>query len=72
MNDRIPGTTYFNPIWHGKWRIYISDHFYPNDSYAYVHDDYDGAKDARDSRCGHAHSVEEAKQEIDEYENNRG
>lgn len=71
MNDRLPGTTYFNPIWYGKWRIYISDN--PcQQSYDYVHTDFDGAPDANDGRYGHARTVEEAKAEIDEYENNRG
>ena len=69
MNDRIPGSCYSNPIWYGKWRIYISDlyevHGY---MYDYVHDDYDGAEDANDNRCGQAHSVDEAKFEIELHE----
>lgn len=63
MNDRIPGTTWDNPIWYrDKWRIYISDW----NNYEYVHDDYDGAEDSHDNRCGHGESVEACKAEIDE------
>lgn len=68
MNDRLPGTTWGNPIWHGKWRIYLSDCDHPQFQYAYCHDDYDGAPDANDNRCGHASSVEKAKEQIDECE----
>lgn len=67
MGDRIPGSSYSNPIWHGKWRIFVSDHMF-DQSYEYVHDDYDGAEDAEDDRCGYAKSIEQAKELIDEYE----
>lgn len=66
MSDRIPGSSYSNPIWHGRWRIYVADCGPYN--YAYAHDDYDGADDAGDPRQGYAHTVEKAKAEIDEYE----
>lgn len=71
MNDRLPGSAYYNPVWYGKWRIYISD-LYDTHGYQfeYVHDDYDGAEDAHDNRYGLAHSVEEAKAEIDQREDN--
>lgn len=69
MSDRLPGSSYSNPIMHRGWRIYLSDlavvHGYEWD---YVHDDYDGADDANDHRCGQAHTVEEAKAEIDHHE----
>ena len=66
MNDRIPGTTWDNPIWYrDKWRIYVANHCFVN--YEYVHDDYDGAPDAGDNRCGHGQTVEECKAEIDQY-----
>jgi hypothetical protein len=69
MNDRIPGSSWSNPIWHGKWRIYLSylsgTHGY---KYEFVHDDYDGADDANDGRCGVAMTVENAKIQIDEME----
>ena len=52
MNDRIPGTTWDNPIWYrDKWRIYASWSNFVN--YEYVHDDYDGAEDSHDNRCGY-------------------
>ena len=60
MNDRIPGTTWDNPIWYrDKWRIYIG--YWT--AYEYVHDDYDGDED---NRCGYGESVEACKAEIDE------
>lgn len=65
MNDRIPGTTWSNPIWYRKYRIYVSDSPF---EYEYVHDDYDGADDANDNRCGYGRTVEDCKKEIDERE----
>lgn len=68
MSDRLPGTTYDNPVWHrNKWRIYLSDSIAPASMrYEYVHDDYDGAPDANDSRCGHEASIDACKQAIDD------
>lgn len=67
MSDRIPGSSWDNPIWYKGYRIYLSDlyevHGY---QYEYVHDSYDGAEDAGDSRFGNAKTVEDAKAEIDE------
>lgn len=69
MNDRLPGSSWDNPIWHRKWRIYVGEPQYGRQfNYAYTHDDYDGAPDAHDGRYGHAASVEEARDLIDEYE----
>lgn len=69
MNDRIPGSGWDNPIWYGKYRIYISDYAkYDGFDYAFVHDYYDGAEDANDHRSGFAKSVEDAKKQIDEME----
>lgn len=65
MNDRIPGSAYHNPIWYKKYRIYVADF----NGYNYVHDDYDGAPDAGDNRCGHAMTVQDAQEAIDELEN---
>ena len=72
MTDRIPGSSWSNPIWHGKWRIYVGGEM-PGENYAFVHDDYDGADVAfdvasRDDRYGYARTIEEAKAEIDERE----
>ena len=64
MNDRIAGITWNNPIWYRKFRIYLADHCFVN--WEYVHDDYDGAPDAEDNRCGHGHTVAECIDEIDE------
>lgn len=69
MNDRIPGSSWSNPIWYGKWRIYLSDKsammHYP---YEFVHDDYDGAIDSKDNRNGYATSVDDAKYRIDHWD----
>lgn len=35
--------------------------------WSYSHDDYDGADDSNDNRCGHGASIEECKREIDLY-----
>ena len=68
MSDRIPGSSYDNPIWYrGKWRVYLNDCAFGG-AYAYVHDDYDGAEDARDCRYGYAETIEKCKAEIDEIE----
>ena len=65
MNDRIPETTWDNPIWYrDKWRIYKSWSNFVNNEY--VHDDYDGAEDSHDNRCGYGESVEACKAEIGE------
>ena len=64
MNDRIPGTTWSNPIWYrDRWRIYLSGMDYPGLEYEYMHDDYDGDSDT-ENRAGHCESVEACKQEI--------
>ena len=36
--------------------------------WTFWHDDFDGAPDSCDSRCGHAASLEAAKAEIDDWE----
>lgn len=68
MNDRLPGSSWSNPIWYReKWRIYLGD---PEEgiqfTYAFCHDDYDGAPDAADNRAGHGPSVWACKRAIDE------
>jgi hypothetical protein len=69
MNDRIAGSSYDNPVWYGEWRIFVGEPQYGSQfAYQYVHDDFDGAEDANDHRCGHAPTIDECKAEIDEYE----
>lgn len=69
MNDRLPGTTYSNPIWYGRYRIYLNDcNIDPQCDYVFVHDDYDGADDANDSRSGFGPTVDDCKNQIDEME----
>lgn len=67
MNDRIPGSSYYNPIWYKGYRIFVSDMYEVHGfNYDYVHDDYDGAEDANDNRHGQAHTIEQCKSEIDD------
>lgn len=69
MNDRLPGSSFDNPIWHRGYRIFLSDLYEVHGfQYDYVHDSFDGAEDANDHRAGQAHSVEAAKAEIDDKE----
>lgn len=69
MNDRLPGSCWDNPVWYKKYRIYLSDLYETHGfQYEYTHDDFDGAPDANDSRWGITHTVEIAKQEIDDRE----
>lgn len=74
MSDRIPGTTWSNPIWHGKWRIYRDDCAGTcREGFAFTHDDYDPtpvyADDGpSDYRHGWAPTLVEAKAEIDVFE----
>jgi hypothetical protein len=66
-----PGSEWSNPIWHReKWRIYQNPILTQSAQFdwCFVHDDYDGAEDSRDSRYGHGRTVEECKAEIDEIE----
>lgn len=66
MTDKIPGTTFDNPIWYGDWRIYLSnDSDFPQYTYQFCHDDHE--PDSLDDRVGLAGSVSEAKQRIDAY-----
>jgi hypothetical protein len=41
--------------------------YMPSTDWHYAHDDYDGAEDANDTRCGYAPSLEAAKSDIDEW-----
>lgn len=68
MNDRIPGTTYDNPIWYRGYRIYISEGYLGQGNFSYCHDSFDGAEDSGDSRYGDANTIEDAKSQIDNKE----
>ena len=37
-------------------------------AYEFHHEDYDGAPDSGDNRCGHATSIADAKSQIDDME----
>lgn len=66
MNDRIPGTTWDNPIWYRGWRIWLSDYIYDGVEFAYQLNDFDGDSSG-DVRYGFAQSEIECKAEIDQY-----
>lgn len=71
MSDRIPGTTWDNPIWHRDYRIYRDDCAGTRrDGFAFTHDDYDPTPvysddGPSDHRHGWAQTLDEAKAEID-------
>lgn len=66
MTGHLPGSSWSNPVWRGKWRIYRShSHFH---DFAFCHDDFDGTDDANDNRYGAADTIEEATAAIDEME----
>lgn len=68
----MPWVTWDNPIRYGKWRIYRNDFTahpaWMTVAWEYVHEDYDGAPDAGDNRCGHGASVDACIAEIQEWE----
>lgn len=72
MNDRIPGSCYSNPIKYKNYRIYLNDfNAHPNAwqvAFVFVHEDYDGAPDAGDDRCGYGPSIIACMNEIDNLE----
>lgn len=59
-----------------RYRDYTIEHDPPpiptrNCDYQFWHDDYDGAEDSNDRRCGYAASVEDCKAEIDWLEDDQ-
>ena len=67
MSDRIPGTTYDNPIRYRGYRVFIGDGPWST-SWNYVHEDYDGPEDRR---AGVARTITQAEAEINEIEGER-
>ncbi len=61
--------TYENPIIYGKYRIYHYDGFMRHEwPFGFVHDDYDGAPDAKDNRFGLGKTIEDCIEQINEIE----
>lgn len=61
--------TFSNPVWYGKWRIYHNSAAMGYSStFAFCHDDYDGASDANDNRCGYGATIEACINKIEELE----
>lgn len=71
MSDRLPGTSFDNPIWHGRWRIYVDDCAGTrSQGYAFQHDNYDPTPvhsddGPSDHRHGWERTVAEAKLAVD-------
>jgi hypothetical protein len=63
MSDRLPGTSWSNPLKYRQYVIYVEPE---EDTHVkvvhYCHEDWRGEGDAR---CGSANSLEAAKDEID-------
>ncbi len=51
---------------HGNWTI--TENWKPHGRWEFVHDDYDGAPDSGDHRCGQAATVEDCIDEIKRIE----
>ena len=66
MSDRIPGSSQWNPIKHRDWEIWLAAE--GPYAFVYAHKDFDSADDRTDPRHGYAHTVDEAKRHIDEFE----
>lgn len=73
MSDRLPGTTYDNPIWHRGYRIHIGPAYTRDSQWQFAHDDWDGAPmhsgdGPADRRYGMGESIVGCKALIDEIE----
>jgi hypothetical protein len=69
--ERVPSgpLSFSNPHRYRGYRIYPSDYVpMKGTEFSFTHEDYDGAEDANDNRGGHAGSIEDAKAQIDELE----
>lgn len=71
MSDRIPGTSYWSPIWYRGYRIFVGPYPEWGAAYEFVSDNYDGAPDAFDNRAGYELSIELCRAQIDEIEDDR-
>lgn len=71
MNNEISctGTSWSNPIWYKNYRIYVA--FSGPYDWAFCHNDYDGAIDSKDNRCGHGINIQDCQLQINELENNK-
>ena len=67
MSDRLPGSSHSNPFRYRGFNIVVNSHGYPAPDYVWYAEDFDGADDSLDTRCGWASTVEECKREIDEW-----
>lgn len=65
---RLPGSGYFNPIWHRGFRIWACKDGWDRLVYAWAHDAAD-MDDQMDRRHGEAGSLHQARADIDGYLN---
>lgn len=70
MSDRLPGSSYYNPIWHRGWRIWSCFDVFERQAFAYAHEDAD-LEDDTDRRHGEAQTIHQARAEIDAYLNDQ-
>lgn len=73
MSDRLPGTSYDNPIWYRGYRIHLGPGYTRDSQWQFVHDDYDGAPNnpgdgPADHRAGLCETEQDCRNEIDELE----
>jgi hypothetical protein len=64
----IETPTWANPLWHRGYKVFAASNGQPPLSFVFVHDDFDGAPDANDYRNGWARTLQGAKDQIDEIE----
>jgi hypothetical protein len=57
-------------VYREVWTISPSTHVFTN--YTFIHDDYDGAPDGGDMRCGYGDSVENCMKQIDDWHAEHG
>lgn len=67
MSDRIPGSSPFNPIKVGSWNINLGPGLDPICDFEFWHDDFDGAPDANDKRCGYGPSEQNCREQIADW-----
>lgn len=60
--------TYSNPVMYQGYRIFHWDEVDPAcNQFRFVHEDYDGADDAKDHRFGYGDSINDCIRQINEY-----
>lgn len=71
MSDRLPGSSYDNPIWHRGFRIWSASDDRDRHIFIWCHEEAELA-DLYDRRHGDAPTVHEARAAIDAFLNDQG